>query len=716
MTRSTYIFTLDDVSAKDEKSIETLFSLGNGHFGIRATSPTKETNGTIVNGFYETGKITYGEKAYGYANNSQTIIGLPSLRNLAIKDTGSEEFRATKILKQELDLKKGELKSQYLLQNNSGKKLILTLYEIVAQKNTNCVSFYYEIESVDYDGKLTISKNLNIVEDKIDSDDPRKTHTIYTVSLSKQSKNGIRYYDFYAQNSKLSILITTSAPELRSFDIKPSDKVEFENNFFISSIQRNKSDDFQPGKILSFKDASADAYEFWKHVWDTSAVKIEGNLKLTRDLSYNIFQLNCSAGRDGFTNIASKGVSGTGYEGHYFWDTEMYMLPYFVLTNPDEGKKLLEYRYNILPYAEKRAEELGLHNCALFAWRTINGEETSAYFPASTAQYHINADISFAVWRYYEASNDVEFLYQKGFRIILETARFWQQLGSWFSKGNKKYFGFFDVTGPDEYTALVNNNYYTNLLAKFNLQLVKKTADILDKAGYSVTDMLAKDEIDHFEKIANNIYLPFNAKEQINEQNEDAFEKPIWPFDSTPKENYPLLLHYHPLTIYRYQVNKQADTLLADFLLPSTISKEQLLKEYKYYESITTHDSSLSRAIFCALAARLGLDDKAYSYFTNTATMDLIDLHGNVQDGLHLANLGGSWLALVEGFAGLTYIDGKLRVNNHLPKEWAGLSFRIRYQNRLLSFELKKDHVKINLLEGDPIHLLIDNKDVYVSK
>lgn len=175
------------------------------------------------------------------------------------------------------------------------------------------------------------------------------------------------------------------------------------------------------------------------------------------------------------------------------------------------------------------------------------------------------------------------------------------------------------------------------------MHLVKKASFVLRQAGCSVSELVTEDEIANFEKISDHIYLPFSKVKQINEQNENAFEKPIWPFKSTPKENYPLLLNYHPLTIYPYQVNKQTDTLLADFLLPSLISKDQLLKEYGYYESITTHDSSLSRAIFCALAARLGLENKAYDYFLNTATMDLVDLQGNIQDGLHLANMGGSW-------------------------------------------------------------------------
>lgn len=176
---------------------------------------------------------------------------------------------------------------------------------------------------------------------------------------------------------------------------------------------------------MDFEDISLDAAAFWKKIWETSLIEIENNPKLNLDLKYNIFQLNCSAGRDGKTNIASKGVGGTGYEGHYFWYTEMYMLPYFIMTNPKEARKLLEYRYHILHFAKKRAEKLGLHDCALFAWRTIDGQETSVYFPASTAQYHINADISFAVWRYYEATEDIEFLKNEGFKIILETAKFW---------------------------------------------------------------------------------------------------------------------------------------------------------------------------------------------------------------------------------------------------------------------------------------------------
>ncbi len=307
----------------------------------------------------------------------------------------------------------------------------------------------------------------------------------------------------------------------------------------------------------------------------------------------------------------------------------MYMSPFFAYTNPKIAADLIAYRYNILPEAKKRARTLGVKDGALFTWRTINGKEASAYYPASTAQYHIDADIAYSIYRYYNVTNDDQLIKKYGLEIVLETARFWTNFGSFTKIDGQQKFCFFDVTGPDEYSAIVNNNYYTNRMAKFNLtfaiELIEKFPEKAQQLGVS------EDEIKEFTTIRDAILLPFDKEKGINEQDDSYFKKPIWPFEQTPKESYPLLLHYHPLTIYRYQVDKQADTLFADFLFDD-ISKDQLVKEFDYYENITTHDSSLSRSIFSALAARLGLKDKAYSYFIATAKTDLIDLQGNTND------------------------------------------------------------------------------------
>jgi len=376
------------------------------------------------------------------------------------------------------------------------------------------------------------------------------------------------------------------------------------------------------------------------------------------------------------------------------------------------ARQLLLYRYQVLPQAKQRAREMGVEHGALFAWRTINGEEASAYFPAGTAQYHIDADIAYAVGKYCEVTGDWDFIAQCGFEMVLETAKFWADFGTWHTVDGTKRFEFMTVTGPDEYTALVNNNYYTNRLAKHNLELVGTLAREL--ATHDPDKLMSlgvtPHELEHFEKLAHHVYLPYSTEHQINAQDDSFLSKPRWPADRQTPDNFPLLLHYHPLTIYRYQVAKQADTLLADYLFPADLSVEQLKREYDYYEGVTTHDSSLSRSIFSILAARLGATDKAYQYFMDTARMDLVNLQQNTADGLHLANLGGSWLALVAGFSGF-YVDrGVVHVSNHLPSELTALTYRITVGKSVLQVRLTANDTRLKLISGPTVRVNVDGQ------
>ena len=455
-------------------------------------------------------------------------------------------------------------------------------------------------------------------------------------------------------------------------------------------------------KSLGFKEIKNRQLKSMDNFWKHSDIEIEGDNQLQLGLRFNLFHLNQAAGRDGLTNIAAKGLTGDGYEGHYFWDTEMYMLPLFVYTQPEVAKALLSYRHSILPKARIRAKELGVNKGILFPWRTINGEECSAYYPAGTAQVHINADIAYGVKLYFEATNDVEFMCEKGLEILIETARFWMEFGDFIEEKDNK-FCINGVTGPDEYTAIVNNNFYTNLMAKHNLLFAVKgveelkdreeVVNLFNKIGFDLS------EVDMWKKASENMYLPYDDEKKLTMQDDTFFSKKVWDFENTPKENYPLLLHYHPLTIYRYQVNKQADTVLGQLMFSNEFSLEQKKRDFDYYEKITTHDSSLSRSIFGMMASEIGEKEKAYNYFMDTALMDLIDMQQNTKDGIHAANMGGTWMSIVYGFAGMKVNDGKLNINPRLPEKWSKVSFKITFKNKL---------IKITITELDTIYELIE--------
>lgn len=706
MKNNTNSISIHDLKSNEPSYLETIFSLANGHFGIRASNPitNSATAGTIVNGFYETSDITYGEVAYGYAKKNQTIVKLPDLRDIKFLDDHQREFTKSELISESLDLSSGLLDSTYKISNPDDKSFKLNLQAVLQQSNDEVIGLRYTIEPIDYFGKIVGIKHFNTTNAVKKSDDPRKSRTVATLTYDKKTIDGqqelVEVSTEYSQLS-LAMAMSVSTGLEQVFSLQPNQTVTFDVIGLVGKINGILNLDNLP----KFEEILKDSTNFWQNFWQNSDIEISGDDNLNQAIHYNLFQLLSSTGRDGKTNIPAKGLSGTGYEGHYFWDTEMYMSPFFAYTNPQIAKNLIKYRYSILDESKKRARTLGVKEGALFAWRTINGQEASAYYPAGTAQYHIDADVAYAIDRYYKVTDDQEFMKNYGLELVLETARFWKNFGSYSEIHCKKRFCFFNVTGPDEYTALVNNNYYTNRMAKFNLLFA---VDLIDEFPEKAKELgVSADERDQMANIAAAIFLPYDQIKGINQQDDSSFKKPVWPFESTPKENYPLLLHYHPLTIYRYQVNKQADTLLADFLFDD-IAHDQLVKEYDYYEKITTHDSSLSRSIFSALAARIGLDQKAYDYFMATAKTDLIDLQGNSADGLHVANLGGSWLTIVSGFGGLRVKDGLLTIENHLPKQWNKLSIRVQYQGRLLEITYLKAATEIKIIHGESLPIRVD--------
>lgn len=721
--------TLKDVATQDRRYLETIFALGDGSFGVRDSLPFTGNQKDnlplmLVNGFYATNPITYGESAHGYAKYHQTIISLPSPRylNLATASSNSAENNKWKIdvVKTELNLLTGELTEKFKLATVNNEHFELAIKSQALFESSHQYVITYQLKSLDYVGAINYQRplfNINFSDVDIDKNDPRVAQRSAHLSIKKEEVSDHNLFKWITTSN------TTKQKVIQSDEVKKypndfslsKDQASFKGKGNIKSNQvltwqfvRQVSDINQPLKKYKIDDYVAHNQSILNNFWHQSQVQIS-NEKLEKGIQYNLFQLFQSAGRNGLTNIAAKGITGPGYEGHYFWDTEMYMLPFFIYTQPAIAKQLLSYRYSILPQAKTRAKELGAAKGALFAWRTINGEEASAYYPAGTAAYHIDADIAHAVKLYFDVTGDKKFLKDKGAKIVLETARFWLSFGSWSKREGKEQFTMFKVTGPDEYTVLVDNNYYTNRMAKENLAF----AAWLIKNGYIKAD---ENEEVNFEKASCNMYLPYDSDKRITKQDDDSPEMPVWPFDKTPKSNYPLLLHYHPLVIYRYQVNKQPDTLLAEMLFPADQSKKQLERDYNYYEKITTHDSSLSRSIFSILASQLDKRDKAFNYYMDTSLMDLVDLQGNARDGLHEANLGGSWLGLTYGFAGMHIQDGILHITNHLPNKIDRLSFRICFQNRLLEVQLDHTNTKIELLKGMPFKMMVNDKMLEITK
>jgi alpha,alpha-trehalose phosphorylase len=449
--------------------------------------------------------------------------------------------------------------------------------------------------------------------------------------------------------------------------------------------------------------------------WRRADIVLDGPARMQQSVRWNLFQLHQASARAETTGIPAKGLTGQAYEGHYFWDTEIYVAPFLTYTEPRITRNLLRFRESMLPQARERAAELSERG-ALFPWRTINGEEASSYYAAGTAQYHINADIAYALKRYVDVRGDTGILVDLGAEILVSTARMWAGLG--FMNPTDDRFHIHGVTGPDEYTTVVNDNAFTNLMARRNLRYAAEVLTWLAEEDPVAHRTLARrmgledTEVEQWRRCADAMYVPFDSERGIHPQDDTFLEKEVWDFEQTPVEHYPLLLHYHPLVIYRHQVIKQADVVLAMFLLGDEFSIEQKRRNFDYYDPLTTGDSSLSACVQSILASEIGYQDRATEYFRYALLMDLADVSGNVVDGVHIASTGGVWMALTYGFGGMRDHGGVLRFDPRLPDGWDRLEFPLRFRERSLRVTLTPGHIRLTLEEGEALEVAVRGEPV----
>jgi len=438
--------------------------------------------------------------------------------------------------------------------------------------------------------------------------------------------------------------------------------------------------------------------------WARSDIQIDGNRSQQQLVRWHLFQLAQASARTHENGIAAKGVTGGGYDGHYFWDTEVYVLPFLAYTNPAAARKLLRFRWKMLDAARARARELS-HHGALYPWRTINGEEASAYYAAGTAQYHINAAVTQALQHYSRATSDTDFHYNEAAEILVETARLWEDLG-FYAVNGKRQFHIHGVTGPDEYTTVVNDNLYTNVMARFNLSFAASTVREMEAKMPAAFEKLHRatgvnlDEVATWEAAAEAMHVPYDQDQKIHPQDQNFLERERWPFADTPDHHYPLLLNYHPLTIYRHQVLKQADVVLAMFLQPEHFTADQMKRNFDYYDELTTGDSSLAACVQSIMAARVDRRSLAHQYYYEALYLDLVDAHGNTADGVHLANSGGIWAALVHGFAGMDDHGDYLSFAPHLPPDCEGLRIRFVCRGSVVEANIGSNDYALRVIDG----------------
>lgn len=739
-------FIKNDYRIDQQMLDESLFMVGNGYIGVRGCFeegyPEGETiRGTYINGLYDRVPMLHAEMAYGFPTEQDKQPRLIDTQTCEIC-LDNEPVRLTfgkyEHFNREIDYKMGEVKRSYTYRTDSGKKANIMFKRLASFTSRN--HLVYKID-VQYEGKIELVSYCDTdVENYSNPNDPRtgQSHTKLMTCLDLDFQDETVYALMQTKTTQIKQLTRvnhivktdqTYSMAHTKHDTCIETRIVGAKNLSLEKIcffEDSLRDNDLATKVKALKTQETQTYDydyfsdqqrlFLESFWNKSEILIEGDDLDQNAIRFMQYQLLQSVGTDENANISAKGLSGEGYEGHYFWDTEIYVIPVMLFTQPERAKSLLEYRYHILPYAKERAKALGHEKGASYAWRTISGIECSGYFPAGTAQYHINADIAYAFVQYYLYTKDLDFILEMGAEVIFETARIWMEIGH-FYEGT---FQIHDVTGPDEYTAIVNNNYYTNAMAKYHLMWANRFYDLLkntphqhthDKAMLLFEKIGISDaEVALMRKASNQMYFSFDEKRQLYAQDDSFLSKPRWPFEKADPLKKPLLLHYHPLTIYRHQVLKQADTVLAHFLLDQYAEKAHIKNAFDFYEKLTTHDSSLSSCIYGIVASKCGYTDKAYAFFKESIALDLEDTHHNTKDGLHMANIAGSILSVIAGFAGLKVSENGICLDPHLPKAWSSLQFNLEYKSRLISIKINDETVKCRLIKGQPISIKINEE------
>ncbi len=734
---------------------ETLFAVGNGYIGLRGNPEEGRqayAHGTFVNGFHETWPIRHAEAAFGFARTGQTIVNAPDAKLMKLYVDDEPLTLATADLEhyqRSLDFRDGILRRSLIWRTPSGKRVQVESTRMVSMTQRHLVVMTLEVTMLSGDAPIVISSQLLNRQDGEDEYhdparpmghgiDPRKAGAFESRVLLPQlhvAQDDRMMLGYRCANSRMTIAVAADHHLSTRDEVETVLRDEEDLTKTVFRIEAHEGNTIRLEKMVSYHTSHglpvreladrcertldragrhgvvhyhAEQRAWFDRFWQRSDVEIAtsdpAEEALQQAIRFNLFSLAQATARADQQGVPAKGITGSGYEGHYFWDSEVYVAPFLTYTQPELARNLLHFRSRMLPAARERAREMAQKG-ALFPWRTINGEEASAYYAAGTAQVHIDADVAHALVTYLAATGDDGFLVRDGIDILVETSRLYADLGFWRSNGTPS-FHIHGVTGPDEYTTVVNNNLFTNVMARHNLEQAvaavrRIQADHPEEyAAIAKRLELTEDEVEEWERCAKGMHIPFDEGLGIHPQDDFFLDREVWDLSQTPEELRPLLLHFHPLVIYRFQVLKQADVVLALFLQGDRFTMEEKRKDFEYYDPITTGDSTLSAVVQSVIAAEVGYADVAFDYFLQSLYVDLENLHGNTVDGMHIASTGGVWGALVNGFGGMRDHGGRLSFDPRLPDGWSSLRFRLTWRGSRLLVLLTSNELTFTLEDG----------------
>jgi len=721
---------------------ETLFALANGSLGVRAVAEeaVDAVGGTFLAAAYAQSPIHYHERLSGFAASTDTRVPVCDGTRIEVwlGDRRLDPAVCSVLeARRSLDLRTGRLSRRLRLRTPEGEVLSILAERVLPLDGPDLLAIRYVIVAETWRGPLRlVSCLVPGGRAAAQGDDPR---------IGAGSGEGLRELGgeaganaaWWAQSGRGGALqvrcaqchrpgeglrfVEAGADPGRAFqtfeaNCAPGMAVALEKTVVhaagddAGAVDARIVDALRDAQTQDFEAHAQRQAAALRTLWDGADLSVPGAPAIEQALRFNLFHVVQSAGRSGADGTAAKGLTGEGYEGHCFWDTEAFVLPVMVFAAPDAALAMLRWRHRTLDAARAHARELNHATGALYPWRTIAGGECSAHYPSGSAAYHINAAVAHAIGLYLDATGDLDFLADAGAEMLFETARIWPQAGH-FDPRRGDAFCIHDVTGPDEYTTLVDNNHYTNRMAQRHLRRAADAWDLLRRerpqahAALAARLALAAGEVALWRRAADAMWLGEDAWFGIHAQDDTFLGKPRWPYPEKRDGHRPLLLDYHPITLYRHQICKQADVVMALALAGDDVPALRRRRSFDYYEALTTHDSTLSAAVHGIVAAAVGEPQRALGYFLDSLRVDLDDLHGNTAHGVHMAAMAGSWLGVAQGFGGLRVVDGALGFAPMLPPGWPAYAFSLHWRGRTLRVDVDAAGAAYTLVRGDALAL-----------
>ena len=738
------------------KSSESLFSIGNGAMGQRAnfeelySGPTFQ--GSYIAGVYYPDKTRVGWWKNGYPEYFAKVLNAPNWIgiNVSINGEALDVFKCKKIEKfrRELNMKEGWLSRSFKATLQNSIEIEVESKRFLSLDFDEVGAIEYKVKLLNSDAQINFSPYLDngITNEDSNWDDKfwdvlsvnhednqafivsrtMKTHFYVCTAMcaqiaingnvlnqEKEISESINYLEFQYKNQ----VKKGDTISLTKFGGYITDR-NHDKNELISVAKKTLLEVTKIGfqSLLHLQKAA------WSKIWEMADITIDGDVKAQQGIRFNIFQLNQTyLGKDARLNIGPKGFTGEKYGGSTYWDTEAYCIPFYLATKDQKvARNLLAYRYQQLDKAIENAEKLGFKNgAALYPMVTMNGEECHNEWEITFEEIHRNGAIAFAIYNYHRFTSDYSYIPEKGLEVLIGIARFWHQRAT-FSKAKNKYV-ILGVTGPNEYENNVNNNFYTNYIAKWCIKYAAENIDIVEKDYPSDFTRimnkvkLSKAELTQWKTVADNMYFPYSEDEQVYLQQDGFLDKELITVADLDKSQRPINQKWSWDRILRSPYIKQADTLQGFYFFEDDFTIEELERHFDFYEPFTVHESSLSPCVHSIQAAKLGRMEQAYTFYLRTSRLDLDDYNHEVHEGLHITSMAGTWMSIVEGFGGMRVKNNKLSFAPKIPKQWNAYSFKINFRNQILKVNVQKNETHFELVGTTALDILVNDKLINIQ-